>query len=117
MTFARISVILLLFVSCQSNKEKDDSGEARELFSQSVNALIEYTSKISQCKDSLEIDSIIEKYEKVITDINFSVPSETDFNLTEQENDSIFLLIEIMKRTVSDKFKEFSILIPDSVSE
>lgn len=113
--FIFIFPLLLLCISCHNNKENSDEEEARALFSQSVNLILEFTSKIKIATDSMQVDSLSEIFEKKITDINFRFPSNTDFKLTEQENDSLFHLMEIYRKEKNIKYNSLSIQSCDSI--
>lgn len=107
----------LFLLSCERNKNIDEGQDGRELFSHSAELYQEYGILISNSKDSLSIDSLMEKLEKTITDINFSVPPDTDLKLTEQENDSLFKLMESLIQIKKEKLIELSKIEKDSISE
>ena len=107
----------LFLLSCERNKNIDEGQDGRELFSRSAELYQEYGILISNSKDSLSIDSLMEKLEKTITDINFSVPPDTDLKLTEQENDSLFKLMESLIQIKKEKLIELSKIEKDSISE
>lgn len=109
------TVILLSFYSCQKHENKDNSEEARELFNKSAFLINEFTDKIASAQDSLTVDSLQQLFEKRIVDLNFSFSPETDYKLTEEENDSIFYLMSRMKNITHLKLEEFSIQVPDSL--
>ena len=115
---AVFSFIILVFflTSCEKKESNDNSEEARQLFSESADLILDITSKINSASDSTTIDSLSRLYEKRITDINFSYPAETDLKLTEQENDSLFKLIVSMKNVKSDKLQKLSISRLDTLS-
>lgn len=108
--------LLFLLFSCK-NKEIDAREEAAgELFVKSAETLIDITEKINESKDSVEIDSLLTVYEKKITQINFACPPDTDLKLTEQDNDSLFHLIQILQETKQIKLKSFSINEKDTTN-
>ena len=107
--------LVLLGLSCSTNKESDNNEEARLLFHRSAQLIKETTHNMKIAADSASIDSLSRLYEKKITEINFSFAPETDFKLTEQENDSLFKLIGSMKTVKYNKLKEFSIILGDSL--
>lgn len=108
-------LLLFLFIACGKNNDSDNYEEARLLFSQSAELIIDTTQKIELSNDSSAIDSLSRLYEKKITDINFSIPPETDLKLTEQENDSLFKLMVNMQRTKEDKLKKLAESLPDTI--
>lgn len=101
-------VLALLISSCQKKQEPTGNEEARLLFNKSVELIIKVNQEISQAKDTITVDSILKCYEKLIAEINFSFPPQTDYKLTEQENDSIFKLMKAMKRLQKEKLESFA---------
>lgn len=95
----------LFLISCTKNEDKIKNEEARDLFRESAETIKEFTELISYAVKIDEIDSIQFIFEKKITDINFSFSPETDLKLTEQENDSLFKLLEEMKNVTQRKMK------------
>lgn len=112
-----ITFLCLVLISCKEKTEDSGSQEARNLFQQSIMTLLDFNEKLCQAKDSAEVDSIFVLYDKRITAINFSFPSQTDFKLNEQENDSIFKLLDNLRNTRKNKLESFVRDEPDSISE
>ena len=109
-------VFSFLFISsCQKNVEKNYNEEAVNLFNQSAQTIIDYHEMIDSAKDSLEVDSIYADFEKKITDINFECPPQTDFKLSEQENDSLFFLISRLNELKKSKLKDFQLFKSDTL--
>ena len=108
-------VIFFGMSGCQKKEESKDNNEARELFMKSADLLIDFTDKIEGSQDSSSIDSLLQLYDKKSVDLNFSVPPGTDYKLTEQENDSLFKLLQNMKRIVEIKFENFSRVTKDTI--
>lgn len=106
------------FQSCR--KQPDNSAaemEARNLFTKSVETISHFSKEIEHAQDSLTVDSLETAFEKSLTEINFSFPPQTDYKLTEQENDSIFILLGNLKKTIEAKLSSLSVKeIPDSLN-
>ena len=117
----KISPILIIGIfflfSCHNKILQDQREEARKLFEQSANLISQCIVNVNNAKDSMEVSNVNEFFEKKITDINFSVPPKTDLKLSEQENDSLFKLLQIYKKTQIIKLKELSIIEIDSIDE
>ena len=91
--FAFSFAFFFCFLSC-TNKEKDTKNEdANLLFDKSVELIKDFSQKLSNASDSVQIDSLISTFEKKITELNFSFPPNTDLKLSEQENDSLYKLL------------------------
>lgn len=94
-----LSLALFLLLACSKPEEDTESREAASLFQETVSLISDYTIKVKNSNDSNEIDNLMVEFDKKLTDINFSYPSNTDLNLTEQDNDSIFKLMKNLKET------------------
>ena len=119
-TSGKFTILALLFffhISCVKEKQPTDNKESHELFSKSAELILSVTSQIEAARDSSSIDSILNAFDKNLTDINFSVPPETDYKLTEEENDSIYYLILKMKESAKLKFENFASRENDSIIE
>lgn len=114
-----IMLIFSLFFlnACKKKEISEKVDESQSLFQQSVNLIIEITNQYKESKDSLAIDSLNRLFEKRITDINFSVPPETDYKLTEQDNDSLYKLIQSMKEIKDKRLLELSKIKVDTIPE
>lgn len=108
---------ILGLVSCQEKKKVSDMGNANILFVKTTQLLIEKTSEIEQLSDSMALIGLEEEINKALTTINFSVPPQTDFLLSEQENDSIIKLMENFKESLQERYKALSatIYLTDSI--
>ena len=85
------------------------SEEARQLFQESSELIMDITSKMQTASDSITLDSLSQYLEKRLTDVNFSFPPETDYQLTEEENDSIFKLMRLMEKTYAERLEYLSL--------
>lgn len=93
--------------ACEKKEVSDNSPEARELFNRSAALIIETTNSLQSAKDITELDSLNSTYEKRITDLNFQYPPQTDYKLTEEENDSLSRLMKRMEYMKKEKIREF----------
>ena len=107
----KISLFLLyatlLFMSCSHSGSEENDREARELFNKSEALLKEYIIKLKTASDSIAVDSLFDSYDKRVTEINFSVSAMTDLKLNEQENDSLYKLINELQQTRSERLRNF----------
>lgn len=108
-----ISPALFLFNSCIAKVDNNSAQEARELFNQSATVTLQYINYIKAANDSLEVDSILERFDKKITEINFNFPPQTDYKLTDQENDSLFNLISILNQEKVKKLSSLAITLAE----
>lgn len=108
--------LFFLFSSCAAKDSTENNEEARELFEHSSLLILEIKNKIGMASDSLHVDSLLQIFDKRIVEINFSKHPETDFKLTEEENDSLYKLIKELKLKSEEKYQEFAIQIPDTIN-
>ena len=99
---ASLLYMSLLF-SCSEKKGSHGNEAAETLFENSVATIQEFTKKMSVAKDTAEVEQLLEHFDKQITDVNFSVPPETDLKLTEQENDSLVKLLIALKNLKEER--------------
>lgn len=97
----------VMTIACNRKEDTMKSEEARDLFSNSAKFIQSINRSMMSATDSSYVDSLSKVFEKGITDVNFSFPPQTDFKLTEQENDSLFKLMEEMRCIKQEKLKSF----------
>lgn len=116
--FGNFLILSLIFfaIACKRNDSIDKSEDAQLLFERSADLLNNTIREIEAAKDSSQIDSLKQIYEKQIIEINFSVPPQTDFLLTEEENDSIYRLLQKLDETVQLKYNNFSKNVNDTTA-
>lgn len=112
-----IPLIILPLIACSSKKENIENPEARELFSQSSALVLESIRSIQEATDSVSVDSLSRLFEKKIVDINFSFPPNTDLHLTEQENDSLFKIMNEYKSVKETKLRDLQKIEKDSIQD
>lgn len=118
----KLFILLFFFlslISCKNGVVKENDIEARKLFSRSSEILLEFIEKFQNSSDSISIDSLQIILERKLVDINFEISPETDLKLTEEENDSIFKLMEKINLVKKEKLKSLSQVIQfnDSITE
>lgn len=107
----------ILFLGCKRDKQDGNTEEKDRLFEESAQTMISFISQIEAARDSLEVDSLYTLYQKKIIDINFSVSPETDLKMTEQENDSLFHLLNDLNKARIDKLESFAKTANDTIPE
>ena len=100
--------LLILFSSCKKKITPVNNEDAHELFNQTSSLLVEFTDKIQLAQDSASVDSLKQLVEKHLVDINFSVRPETDYKITEEENDSLFRLMNQYRNISQEKLRSIS---------
>ena len=81
--------ITFLCISCGTEKEKKDHTNQRDLFNKSIQVIDKYKSKLSKSQNSTELDSLFSLFEEELGDLNMKYPAKTDFEMAEDENDTL----------------------------
>lgn len=92
--------------SCAGNQEENRQDESQLLFQNSVDLISTFSENIKMAGDSLLIDSLKTEFDKQLADLNFNFPPNTDFKLTEQDNDSIYTLINNFRKESEKRLVE-----------
>lgn len=87
-------VALLLLTGCTGGNINSRDPQARQLYDKSVRLTREYIDSLHHAKDSAAIFRINREYDKAITNLNYDYPAETDFQISEGENDTLTSLNE-----------------------
>ena len=117
------ALILLIMASASSCKKNDDNRgreEARRLFDGMVNLTKAYTDSIKAAKDTTQLNELIGRFEERIDKMNFDVAPDTDYSLTEGENDTITMMMDKFSAERMAKLKALSeqkVEPADSVAE
>ncbi|MDE5673876.1 MAG: hypothetical protein K2I44_00845 [Muribaculaceae bacterium] len=97
---AIIFFILTGALSCGRKELPNDHDVARQLFEKSVRMIAVYIDSVGQVPDSASLQSLVDNFNTKITTLNFEFPSNTDFDLNEDENDSLIRMHKRWIRTV-----------------
>lgn len=107
----------LLFSCKKAAEEGEKVDEARILFTQSASLILDFTQQFKNATDSAQMDSLSDLFDKRMVDLNFKFPPNTDLKLTEQENDSLFNLLQDLKSVKDNKWKKINVVEPDTIPE
>lgn len=86
----------LVISACTREKNDDNSQEAMSLYERTCQLTRQYIDSIKMAKDSTQVANLIDRYETALDKMNFDVSPDTDFDLTEGQNDTINMLMEQM---------------------
>lgn len=87
-----LAAILMAGISCSKKKSHTLRGEARMLYSESLDTTRAYIDSISNAADSSTLLSLCERYDEAITRLNYGYPPGTDYEISEGENDTLMNL-------------------------
>lgn len=108
---SRIPVLLtaiIVLTGCQEKHTTPQEDAAPSLYTGVVRTLKTYADSISKANDSLAVKRITEKLSEDLTSVNFNQPANTDWSLTEDENDTIYALTTRFLSLCESKLKELS---------
>ena len=106
--FAAAILAMTILPSCHRNNNKGNHEVARQLFMKSMYLTEEYIDSLDQARDSASINRIVENFNLKITTVNYEFPPDTDYDLSEEENDSLIRMFKRMDATVDKKLKTFA---------
>ena len=99
-------------VSCGNEKKEDAHAEASGLYQRTCKLTRQYIDSIRSAKDTTELNQLLERYEAMLDRLNFEVPADTDYNLTEGENDTISQLMLQLSRARIERLKALGASLP-----
>lgn len=95
--------------SCEKKAHQFVNQSSVQLFNESASLINEYITKIQVSKDTAELDSLLDLFDKKLIDINFSYPPDTDLKMSEQDNDSLYRLLKELRQQRDRKLQVFKI--------
>lgn len=95
--------------ACTREQKDDNSQEASSLYERTCQLTRQYIDSIKVAKDSTQVANLIDRYEVALDKMNFDVSADTDFNLTEGQNDTINQLMEQMSAVRHARLKAMAI--------
>lgn len=106
---ATLTVMLMVglsLFSCQGREEDYGKAAARRLFADSAELLRNYTDSILRAPDSASVEALAARYEDRVARLNSSTLPETDYRLSEAENDSLFALNDAYLSAISSRLED-----------
>lgn len=89
---ALIMSVLLTTPGCKHKETASLREHARNLYHQTALLTLGYTDSILNAKDSTSLLALAARYEDRLVRVNFSVPANTDLEVSESENDTLAML-------------------------
>lgn len=86
---ATAGILILGFGACGGNQEDKLRADARALYERTVKLNRAYSDSIVQARDSATLDRLDAAYEAALEKLNFGFPAETDYGISEGENDTL----------------------------
>ncbi len=112
-----IPVLAFILYACGNRTEENRNEDVEKLYNQTFRLTKLYTDSMSQATDSASLHGLMERFDARLSELNFSVKAETDYHLDEGKNDTIFLLIDSLRRTYDHRLYHLANPLPaDSVA-
>lgn len=85
---------ILFFTGCRKEQSTGSHEEAARLYAKICKATALYTDSILHAKDTTTLYALLERFEDRLEAINYEALPDTDYNLTEGENDTISMALD-----------------------
>lgn len=82
-------VTLTMASGCESHQTDQSRVNARGLYTESLKTITLYSDSMLHAKDSATVERLNEGLDEALTRLNSGYPPETDFSITEGENDTL----------------------------
>ncbi len=104
--------VILSGSSCRRNTANEHPDIARQLFMKSMYLTEQYIDSMENASDSTSLLNIVENFNAKITKLNYQFPPDTDYNLSEEENDSLIRMFKHLEAIIDEKLKRFGGIMP-----
>lgn len=98
---------LPISTGCSGNNTADHHNPALELYEATKMLLSKYTDSVRQASDSSEVYRLTKTYEETVTKLNSSTLPDTDLDLTQDQNDTIYRMQAEYLKAVSKTLRAF----------
>lgn len=86
---------LALLVSCSMKEEKTTAtNPGNALFNEQKALLTAYIDSLKHLPDSVNVESLMERYQELVLAINMKYPADTDLSLSEGQNEALYKLTD-----------------------
>lgn len=110
----------LLLTACGGKtEEEEDTGteDALILYTSTLMLIRQYTDSISTAPDSLTLSQIYTRFNAKLDSVNFAVEPDTDLNLSEGQNDTLFIEMEKFRALYNQRLQHLERRDTVSVSQ
>ena len=99
-------VMCMIEASCTHQQVEQSREESIKLY-KSISRLAEvYIDSLENARDTLAVNTLMAHFEEKLDDINYAVVPDTDYSLSEDENDTIFMLLTQVMATRRTRMEE-----------
>lgn len=103
----RFCSLAMFLVACSSPETREVPDESAKLYAESMKLIRRCRTEIQAAPDSTTADSIYKAFIANLDSINFAVPANTDLQLSEDENDTLFMKLTELKKAYKNRLKGF----------
>ncbi len=107
-----MAILLMSAAACKREKQDTTHEEASRLYSGICSATRLYTDSILAASDTTQVNLLIEHFEERLEAINYDALPDTDYNLSEGQNDTIFQLLSALTEARVKRLKELGVHNP-----
>lgn len=98
--------VLFFMVSCHHEEDNTMKNESNKLYSGTLKLIKEYSDSLSYASDTLAVTTIFQNFNKSLEKLNFEVIPDTDLELTEGQNDTLYMKLCEIRAHYDEKMKE-----------
>lgn len=110
----------LLLTACGGKTEEEEetgTEDALILYTSTLMLIRQYTDSISTAPDSLTLSQIYTRFNAKLDSVNFAVEPDTDLNLSEGQNDTLFIEMEKFRALYNQRLQHLERRDTISVSQ
>lgn len=116
---ACVCLTTYILLSCSSSEQRqkqidNDHSQARNLYMELRNMTNRYIDSLKNLSDTVDINDFENRYEKSIHDIYYRYPGDLDVEMTQGEQDTLWILTDRFIRLKMRKFGR-TLHSPDSL--
>ena len=89
-----LGIAAVCCASCKKEHTQNSHAEAERLFHDIHKVTLLYTDSILNARDSISLFELMNRYEEKLEEVNYAALPDTDYNLTEGENDTIKMAMD-----------------------
>ncbi|MCM1290930.1 MAG: hypothetical protein NC201_01050 [Prevotella sp.] len=96
-------LLMSIVAGCSDGNKNMDKIDSEKLYSEEKNLLQKYTDSLRQMPDSGDVSGLIERYQVALMGINSKYTSEADLEMTQGENDTIYMMTKNLYELARNK--------------
>lgn len=104
----------LLIASCTDGRDTQER-QGRQLYLEEKRLIQTYIDSIRQMPDSADVTALMRRYQEKLWSINSTYPADTDLELNQGENDTIYALTQELLKYAEKRGVKTDTIIADSV--